>query len=86
MYCIVDVVRFNLKSLQLVIAPKLMIIAIIYMFLEQRNLLSDRENIWLTILARVYLDFIIKIKNFENIQKKKKYIYIYIYIIHIYSV
>jgi hypothetical protein len=45
MYCIVDVVRFNLKSLQLVIAPKLMIIAIIYMFLEQRNLLSDRENI-----------------------------------------
>jgi len=85
MYCIVDVVRFNLKSLQLVIAPKLMIIAIIYMFLEQRNLLSDRENIWLTILARVYLDFIIKIKNFENIQKKKN-IYIYIYIIHIYSV
>jgi hypothetical protein len=56
------------------------------MFLEQRNLLSDRENIWLTILARVYLDFIIKIKNFENIQKKKKNIYIYIYIIHIYSV
>jgi len=54
------------------------------MFLEQRNLLSDRENIWLTILARVYLDFIIKIKNFENIQKKN--IYIYIYIIHIYSV